>query len=295
MNVFVRKMLESTDRMYRSWMERKSVDFRCSENVEIISDIPYLEDGNRCHLMDIYRPTGVEGPLPVIIDLHGGGLVLCSKEVNRPFCAELARRGFLVFCVDYPLIPQTDVCGILRDVCAALDKVGELVENYGGDPQRIYLSGDSAGAFLGVYAVAAAREPLVALAAGVKPSRTEIRAMALISGMFYTNLSDSTGICLRKDFYGKNPRQHPLWPWLSPDRPEIAGVMPPCWLVTSKADQLRFQTLRFCRGLKTAGIEHLLTDIPFHPRYGHDFMIMNPSDPKVSELMDGMCRFLASA
>jgi acetyl esterase/lipase len=294
MNPVVAMMLNAVDGIYGRWLERRQNQFSLAEDVELFADVPYMEDGLACHRMDIYRPVNAQQALPVMISLHGGGLVLCSKEVNRSFCAHLAKEGFLVFCVDYPLVPQSDVCGILRDVSAGLDKVADLVEDYGGDANRISLVGDSAGAFLGVYALAAGKIPALADAAGVRPSRLRVRSMGIVSGMLFTNLNDSTGICLRKDFYGKHPDRHPIWAWLSPDRPDIAGAMPPCWLVTSRGDPLRSQTLRFAQGLNNVGIRHVLRDMPLCPFMGHDFLVMMPEKPESKELLDEMCGFLYS-
>ena len=53
-------------------------------------DIPYIADGRKEHLMDVYRPQGKENEtLPVIINIHGGGLLIGNKEFNRYFCARL--------------------------------------------------------------------------------------------------------------------------------------------------------------------------------------------------------------
>lgn len=49
-------------------------------------DIPYIADGQKEHLMDVYRPQGKENEtLPVIINIHGGGLLIGNKEFNRYF------------------------------------------------------------------------------------------------------------------------------------------------------------------------------------------------------------------
>ena len=65
-------------------------------------DIPYIADGQKEHLMDVYRPEGKENEtLPVIINIHGGGLLIGNKEFNRYFCARLCLLGYVVFSVEY--------------------------------------------------------------------------------------------------------------------------------------------------------------------------------------------------
>lgn len=292
MNRLVGMMLSRVGGMYEQWLKKRSGDYAFPEDLEEFRDIPYMDDGRQAHRMDIYRPKRYEGKLPVIVNLHGGGLVLCTKDVNRPFCAELAKRGFLVCCVDYPLVPEVTVPQMLGDVCAAMDRVAELLEQYDGDLNRVYLVGDSAGAFLSVYAVAAQRNEKIALAAGVKPSGLKVQGLGLISGMFHTAECDETGFFLRADFYGKQWRRHPLLPYLKPERTEVASLMSPTFLVTGKADKLRPSTIRFHRGLTAAGIECRLLDFPAGKELGHDFAIMYPERDAARKVIDEMCAFL---
>ena len=291
MNRFVKFLLNRVGGMYENWLSKRSDGYVFPQTVEIIRDVPYRNDGKACHRMDVYRPKDFAGKLPVIVNLHGGGLVLCTKEVNVPFCAELAERGFLVFCVDYPLAPEATVPRMLEDVCAGLDRVSELLVQYGGDPDQVFLTGDSAGAFLSVYAVAVRRNPAIAEAAGVRPSKLEIKALGLINGMFHTAECDETGFFLRKDFYGKQWRNHPLRPYLKPEREEVASLMPPTFLVTGKADKLRKSTIRFYRGLECCGIHCRLMDFPVSPKLSHDFTIMYPQMEESQEVLEEMTGF----
>lgn len=291
MNGFVKFMLARVGAMYENWLAKRSEDYTFPQTVEILPDIPYLDDGKVCHRMDVYRPKSFGGSLPVIVNLHGGGLVLCTKEVNRPFCAELAKRGFLVICVDYPLVPDVTVPQMLGDVCAGLDWVSELLEQYGGNPEQVFLTGDSAGAFLSVYGVAAQKSEVIAKAAGVKPPELEIRGLGLINGMFHTAECDETGFFLRKDFYGKHWRRHPLLPYLKPEKREVVSLMPPTFLVTGKADRLRMSTVRFHKGLQRYGIDCRLLDFPANPKLGHDFAIMDPEVAESQRVLDDMTGF----
>lgn len=288
MNAFVKFMLAKAGGMYENWMDKRLAQVEFPAEVEELRDIPYIPEGKRCHLMDIYRPKASGGKLPVIVNLHGGGLVLCTKEVNRPFCGALAKKGFLVFCVDYPLVPDKTVPEILGDVCAGMDAVDGLIDAYGGDRERVFLVGDSAGAFLAVYAAAVQKDEQIAAAAGVKASALKINGLGLISGMFHTAECDETGFFLRSDFYGRDWRRHPLLPYLRPEKREVASLMPPVFLVTGKADKLRRSTLRFYKGLQKASIRCELMDFPADRRLCHDFVIMYPEMEESARVMNGM-------
>lgn len=71
--------------------------------------------------MDVYKPVGeVKEPLPIILDVHGGGLIAGRKEQNRNLGIQLARRGYIVFIPDYRLVPETDIFGQISDILDAL-------------------------------------------------------------------------------------------------------------------------------------------------------------------------------
>lgn len=292
MKLLVRFLLSKVAVRYENWMNRRFSGYHFPEEVEQIRDIPYLNDGKSVHRMDVYCPRNGGKNLPVILNLHGGGLVLCTKDVNRPLCAELAKRGFLVFCVDYPLVPEVTVPQMLDDVCRAMDCAGRLIPEYDGDPDRVYLVGDSSGAFLSVYAAAVRKSQAVASAAGVNPSSLDIKGLGLISGMLHTAECDPTGLFLRSEFYGKDWRNHPLKPYLKPERPEIASLMPPVFLITGWADSLRRSTVRFHRGLKRAGIPVQMLHYPLKMEYCHDFVAMYPEQDGAQKAMDAMADFL---
>ena len=292
MNAFVYHQLQNVNRLLDRWMEKRAGEVRLPGNIQIEEDIPYLADREACHRMDIYRPAGATAPLPVIVNLHGGGMLLCTKTVNRPFCCELAKRGFLVFCLEYPLVPQSDIPGILRDVARGMDKVADLLEYYGGDPERVYLVGDSAGAFISVYEAAAQKNRDLSAAIPVRPSGLKIRALGLISGMYYTTLADTVGFWLRKDFYGKRWRHHPMAPYYKPHKPNVAKHLPPCFLVTSKSDNLHGYTIRFHKGLVKAGIPCTLLDHGLLKNLQHDFVIVKPESGDAQNAIDRMVAFL---
>ena len=70
------------------------------EGVEYTENIAYANDGNPSHQFDIYRPKDREGEvLPVIINVHGGGLIIGNKGFNKYFCSLLCKKGFLVYSI----------------------------------------------------------------------------------------------------------------------------------------------------------------------------------------------------
>jgi acetyl esterase len=121
-----------------------------SRMVEVLPDIPYHDTGSDDHLLDIYRPTGAAPGelLPVIFYVHGGGFHILSKDTHWVMGYAFARRGFMVVSINYRLAPQHRFPAAVEDACTALTWVVENIARYGGDPKRIVLAGESAGANL---------------------------------------------------------------------------------------------------------------------------------------------------
>lgn len=84
--------------------------------------------------MDVYKPVGeFKEPLPIILDVHGGGLIAGRKEQNRNLGIQLARRGYIVFIPDYRLVPETDIFGQISDILDALAVIEAKAAEFGGN------------------------------------------------------------------------------------------------------------------------------------------------------------------
>lgn len=81
--------------------------FSIPDDVDMYLDIEYVNDQNEAHRLDVFRPS--ESPdkeLPIIFNVHGGGLIMGCKEFNRYFCARLCKLGYVVFSIEYRLVPE---------------------------------------------------------------------------------------------------------------------------------------------------------------------------------------------
>ncbi len=116
--------------------------------VEVIRDVPYLDDGHVDHRLDIYRPTGHAGPRPVVMYVHGGGFSLLSKDTHWVMALVYARYGYLVFNISYRLAPRHPFPAAVMDTLAAYEWVVANAASMGGDLSRLVVAGESAGANL---------------------------------------------------------------------------------------------------------------------------------------------------
>jgi acetyl esterase len=126
--------------------------------IEVLRDVAY--GPHRYHRLDIYRPQFAPRPMPVLLYIHGGAFMLCSKETHHGIAlAHAARSDYLVFNIDYRLAPHFKYPAAHEDACRAFCWVVQNCARYGGDPTRIVVAGESAGGNLALaVAVASAYE-----------------------------------------------------------------------------------------------------------------------------------------
>ncbi len=97
----------------------------------------------------IYRPAKRHGELPVVVFFHGGGFVVCTLDTHDPYCRALATEaGVMVVSVDYRLAPEHKFPAGVEDCLVAAEWALAHVGELGGNPRRVFVAGDSAGATL---------------------------------------------------------------------------------------------------------------------------------------------------
>ena len=113
------------------------------------SDVPYVKSGHERQVLDIYAPESAkEKSLPVMFWIHGGGWQVGDKSDVGLKPKVLCERGFVFVSTNYRLVPQVEMEVLTEDVAKSLAWVHRNIAKYGGDPNRIFVGGHSAGAQL---------------------------------------------------------------------------------------------------------------------------------------------------
>ncbi len=111
-----------------------------------LTDIPYSKAdeyaAERCKL-DIYYPTA-DADCPVVVWFHGGGLTGGSKFIPE----ELKNSGLVVIAVNYRLMPRASIDDCIDDAAAAVAWAFNNAATYNGSPEKIFVTGHSAGGYL---------------------------------------------------------------------------------------------------------------------------------------------------
>jgi acetyl esterase/lipase len=120
-------------------------------------------DGPRRKL-DVYyrrdRPVGV----PVVLHFHGGGFHSGNKRREaRPLIGHLVSQGMVCASANYGLRPHVGYDEQIADCLAAIEWVRCNAREYGGDPERMFLVGSSAGAYLAIAAVNAGTDGIAGI------------------------------------------------------------------------------------------------------------------------------------
>ncbi|WP_158815557.1 alpha/beta hydrolase [Methylocapsa sp. S129] len=97
--------------------------------------------------LDVYIPEGGLPGAPVVVFFYGGGWDSGRKDDYSFVGKALASRGFVTIIPDYRLVPAVRFPAFVEDGAQAVRWVHDHIAEFGGDPQRLYLLGHSAGAY----------------------------------------------------------------------------------------------------------------------------------------------------
>src|SRR5215212_2939819 len=126
-----------------------------AEAVVFEKDIEYSNPDNQHLQVDLARPDG-EGPYPAVICIHGGGFRAGTRQAYDGLIKKLAKNGYVAVTVEYRLAPKYQFPAAVYDVKAAVRWLRANAAKYDVDPDRIGVTGGSAGGhlaqFLGVTA-----------------------------------------------------------------------------------------------------------------------------------------------
>nr|CAD1831229.1 unnamed protein product [Ananas comosus var. bracteatus] len=103
--------------------------------------------------LDLYLPTNMNGLQPVVAFVTGGAWIIGYKAWGALLGRRLAERGVIVACIDYRNFPQGTISDMVEDASQGISFVCNNITSYGGDANRIYLVGQSAGAHIAACAL----------------------------------------------------------------------------------------------------------------------------------------------
>ena len=206
---------------------------------EFIDEECSTPDGQTFYMETFMPDVSGSRKLPVIVDIHGGGFVREDRRYRRQYLKALACRGFLVFSFDYILSDDTSVTRELKDICSIIDVISGRLKDFRTDPERVYMTGDSAGAYLALYVAAMSRSEKLRDVIGCDGPSLKFTALGLHSGMFYIDRCDLSGWVMDRFECSMSREEKEFRKYIDPECEEVISNLPPVFLSTSRGGLLQ--------------------------------------------------------
>ena len=215
---------------------------------------------DKMNVLDVYRPKGVKGKLPVIVSVHGGGWVYGDKELYQHYCMSLAQRGFAVVNFTYRLSPEHKFPAHLKDTVKVFKWVLAHGAEYDFDMDNIFAVGDSAGGhILSLFCAMCANPEYAAKYSFKTPEGFMPKAIALNCGVydfdFQNESAGSTMTLMKKYILPKKGTAEELYEISTVNY--ITWQFPPCYIMTANEDFLKEQPNGLMQKLDEAGVPYV--------------------------------------
>ncbi|MCU1687319.1 MAG: lipase/esterase [Amycolatopsis sp.] len=209
----------------------------------------------------VYTPTGLTGPLPAQVYIHGGGFILGDIEMVSDGLAKTAADvGAVIVSVDYRLAPETPFPGGLEDCYTALKWTVDNAAELNIDTARVAIGGESAGGGLSAGLALLARDrggPAIAFQFLGVPELDDRLETTSMQEFTDTPLWNRPNAVLSWKYYlsggsivdGKEGIHY-----AAPARAEDLKGLPSAYITTCEFDPLRDEGLNYAQRLLQAGV-----------------------------------------
>lgn len=258
----------------------------------------YIEDGNEYHLLNVYRGENNPDKSPVIVDIHGGGWVYGTKDLNRNYDKTLAKMGFTVIAPSYRLAGDDfDFVDQIKDIFALFNWILEKGEELNFDLDNLFLTGDSAGAHLSALAINCLLNEEAERIFNVH-SDIRFKAVTLTCGAFNPTSMAKIPIVrsFMKGIIGKGFKKSPYYQYA-----DVKSTLPdsyiPTRFITADGDFLKKMVFSTYHLFKEKGFDAELSHIPFRKQknvLGHVYNILQPYYEESIQTNEGTVNFFKS-
>lgn len=224
------------------------------------SHIPYLGDYDPWHILNLYYPDNYKGVknLKTVIDIHGGGWLYGTVDLSERYLGWIASQGYAVMGMNYRLLQDTDLKGLVQDIYGALHWLKKYGPARGFDLDNILLTGDSAGGHLTNLVACIEKSKKLQQAYGVEAMGLKLKALCVccpcadtnglyINGAPKTEDGEGTAAAYKSLMLGKDGEKAPWYGMMGIDETIAvldipAADMPPMYIIGSETESLYPQT-----------------------------------------------------
>ncbi|WP_317928995.1 alpha/beta hydrolase [Halioxenophilus sp. WMMB6] len=241
----------------------------------------------------VYRPQQCSGA--GLLWIHGGGYIMGDVSINDRECNKLAKTlGLVVVSVDYRLAPKYAFPVPLDDCYSAWQFMLDNCQNWGVDPNRLAVLGQSAGGGL-----AAGLVQRIADTNGVHPAAQILtypmlddrtannRELDSIKHRLWNNRSNRFGW---RSYLGCDPGNDTIASYAVPARRESLTGLPPTWIGVGDLDLFYAENCRYAERLRASGID---CELWISPQCPHGFDLLAPKSTPAREINQSIRTFLS--
>ena len=236
---------------------------------DAVTRTDHLVPGDPPVRVRVHRPVGREGRLPAIVTIHGGGYVIGTYDMDDPVLDRWGPAlGIVGVSVDYRLAPETPYPGPLDDCYAALRWTSDHADELGIDPERIGVSGLSAGGGL------AAALALLARDRGEVPLAFQLLDCPMLDDRQTTPSIRARGLYVWsagsnefgwRSYLGGLYGSDDVPVYAAPARATELGGLPPACVIVGSIDGFRDEDIDYAQRLNQAGVPcelHVIAGLP---------------------------------
>jgi acetyl esterase/lipase len=264
-------------------------------------DLEYAP-GDKDGRLDLFYPAAMSGQrLPLIIWVHGGGLISGSKEQVRNYCKILAGKGFAVAAIDYSVAPGKQYPTPVRQANEALAYLLQQSGQFPIDTSKIFLAGDSGGSHIIAQLAAGISNPGYSTLLGFTPAvqRGGIKGMILFCGPYDIRNAVTSGVAghfmttVLWAYSGRKDFQQDAYFQSSNVLDYLDAGFPPSFISAGNGDFLLPHSEALSKKLASlqVPIDTLFFPRDFQPPLPHEYQFNLGQEP-AREALDRVVRFI---
>lgn len=243
-------------------------------DIRVIKDVPYnpSEDAHPRQLLDLYLPT--RNHFPVVVYIHGGAWVGGDKQAYANIGTTLAEAGYGVAIINYRLSPEYTHPAHTQDGAMAIAWLVNHIQTYGGDPDRLFLTGHSAGGHM-VSLLVLDDQYLSA----VDVDLTIIKGVISYSGLYW--IDDWIMGWAKNAFSDDEVERRNVSPIHLVENAVHKGYVPPFLMIAAEHDypELLIEQREMSQTFDKHSVDYAVHIIPNRDHFGLVMRIGTPSDP----------------
>lgn len=248
------------------------------ETVKELHDITYCSWGERELKLDVFKNTAAAPALKTaIIIIHGGGWRSGHRSQHHPLAQQLANRGYVCFTPEYRLSTEALFPSAIYDLKAAIRWVRANAETYNIDPEKIVVSGFSAGGELAAFLGTTANKAIFENEGCFSEVSSHVNAIIDIDGTLSfvhpDSGEDNDHISAATHWFGYNKKENPLlWKLASP-LTHVSSKTPPSLFINSSVSHMHAGREDYIEMLRGYNIYSEVISFETAP---HSFILYHP-------------------